>query len=94
MAIAQKRVLAAAEKRPGGILGRSQIETIERRGGEIAEQRVVHLSLAIIIAEEEPEGMLGIAGIAAETTPDAQPGVLLETRWTGVERIVDDLKRP
>ena len=65
-------------ERPRIILRRPQIELLNDLSTVFAEQRVVQLAVAILLAEEQPQRVFGIAGRAAESAAHAQAGVGLK----------------
>src|SRR5262249_47731362 len=71
---------------PRIILHRAQVELVEGIRSLGAEQRVVQLVRAVVLAEEEPEGVLRIVSAAAISAADAQAAVDLKTlRAVGID---------
>ena len=77
---AQERVLHVAVGRPGVVLLGAKVEHVELVDALVAEQRVVELAVAVLAAEVEAEGVLGIEVVAAVAAADPQARVGGESR--------------
>ena len=69
--VADKDPSGIGLERPRIVLRRPQIELLNDLGTVVAEQRVVQLAVAILLAEEQPQRVFGIAGRAAESSAHA-----------------------
>ena len=57
---------------PRIVLRAAKVHAAERRRPFVAEERELHALHAVFAAEEEAQGMLGVAGLAARRAADAQ----------------------
>src|SRR5206468_3035919 len=67
--IAQENSLRVALEAPGIVLEGAQVEGIELARSVLAKDFEAQFARAVILAEVEPEGVLGIIRAAAESAP-------------------------
>src|SRR5690606_2968427 len=70
-----ERVLLASLESPRVVLARAEIDLVELVRALAAEERILEASGAVLLAEEEAEGVLGISVASAESAADAQTGI-------------------
>src|SRR5262249_35315311 len=88
--VAQAGEAGAPVEAPGVVLGGAQVGVVEAGGGAVAaHDGVIEGGVAVIVAEIEVEGVLGVVALAAVAAADADAGVGLDVGGgaVGVEEL-------
>ena len=82
--VADEVRIRAGEIGPRVILRGAQVHHVVLGGAVVAEELIAEFSAAVLVAEEEAEGVLGVVAVAREVAADAKAAVLLEAGLRGV----------